>query len=318
MLLFHSSTWSSKESFSYQLFEKLEPSVGHGELYLCMLSIAMIWTGSPIRKTLLLFKELLAVIALPSTEVSAAFWLPGCLTFRWFIVLTEIGWIMCFPNDNSTLSCNPPLCSAWVLGCYFLSHIYLGLPCFLWVSRVSPVSSGSFACVPVASHCCAKCRAFRFSLDYWAALHMWLQSCSLTRTSRWQGLGDSIWNHHVQFYPPSARHQQNGTKCSGWMTTERIKELECRIKKAERLDLFSLEKRRQSGILLPLFTWLQKDIVEMEWGLSHKCTILEQEEKDTSYRKKNSSSERKPNSPGRCCSTKTGPRVSVDVHHWRH
>lgn len=88
MLLFRSSTWSSKESFSYQLFEKLEPSVGHGEPYLCMLCIAVIWTGSPIGKTLLLFKELLAVIALPSTEVSAAFWLPGCSVLHWFTVLT--------------------------------------------------------------------------------------------------------------------------------------------------------------------------------------------------------------------------------------
>lgn len=42
------------------------------------------------------------------------------------------------------------------------------------------------------------------------------------------------------------------------------KEMECRIKKAERLDLFSLEKKRQRGILLSLFTWLGKDIRKME------------------------------------------------------
>lgn len=57
---------------------------------------------------------------------------------------------MCFPNGNSAPNCNPPLYSAWALGCYFLSHIYSGLPCFFLASGVSPVSSGSFACVAVA------------------------------------------------------------------------------------------------------------------------------------------------------------------------
>lgn len=78
------------------------------------------------------------------------------------------------------------------------------------------------------------------------------------------------------------------------------------------------KKRRQRGILLPLFTWLEKDIGKMEWGLSQKCTIFEQDKKDTSDIKKNSTLERKTNSLGRWCSTKTGPRASVRVHHWRH
>lgn len=77
------------------------------------------------------------------------------------------------------------------LGCYFLSHIYLGFPCFFWASGVSPVSSGSFACVATAAHCCAVL-CFQILLDYWADLHMWLQSYTLARTSHWQGRGDHL------------------------------------------------------------------------------------------------------------------------------
>lgn len=88
MLLFCFSTWSSMESSSCKLFGKLEPPVRHRELCVSMLCTEIIWTRSPIGKTLLLFKELLPIIALPSTEVSAAFWLPGCLALHWFIVLT--------------------------------------------------------------------------------------------------------------------------------------------------------------------------------------------------------------------------------------
>lgn len=127
ILLFLSSIWSSKERSSYQLFGKLEPSVGHREFYICMLHTAMIRTGSPIGTKLLLFKELLAVIVLPSTEVSAAFWLPGYLALQWFIVL-RIGRLMYFPNCNSIPKSNNPLCSAWALRCYFLSCIILN--CF--------------------------------------------------------------------------------------------------------------------------------------------------------------------------------------------
>lgn len=167
---------------------------------------------------------------------------------------------MCFPNGNSAPSCNPPLCSVSSLGCYFLSHIYPGFPCCFWVSSMSPLSSGSFACVTIAAHCYAKCCAFRFCLEYWAALHTWLQSYSLTRTSQGPGRGWETPSRITMssFIPPSARHQQNGEKCSGWMTTKMVKEMEYRIKKAERLDLFSLEKRRQRGILLPLFHLARK------------------------------------------------------------
>lgn len=89
-----------------------------------------------------------------------------------------------------------------------------------------------------------------------------------------------------------------------------VKEL-VQDKKTERQDMFSLEKRRQTDMLLTLFTWLEKDIGKIERGLSQKCTVFEQDKRYTSYIKKNSPLERKTNSPGRWCSTETAPRASA-------
>lgn len=154
---------------------------------------------------------------------------------------------MCFPNDNLAPSCNPHLCSVPSLGCYFLSHIYIGFPCFFWASSVTPVSSGIFAFVTIAAHCCAECCAFRFCLDYWAALHMWLQSYSLTRTSHWQGLGDHL-ESPCPVLSPQCKILAKWNKMLWVDDHQMIMELECRMKKAERMDLFCLEKRRQRGI----------------------------------------------------------------------
>lgn len=79
------------------------------------------------RNKTIVTNELLAVIVLPSAEVSAAFWLPGCLALQWFIVLW-IGWLMYFPNCNSTPKSNNSLCSPWALRCYCPSCIILN--CF--------------------------------------------------------------------------------------------------------------------------------------------------------------------------------------------
>lgn len=184
---------------------------------------------------------------------------------------------MCFPKGNATPNCNTPFCSAWALGCYFLSYIHPELPCFPWASRVSPVSSGNFACVAVAAHSCAKGCGFRSCLDYWAAFRVWLQSCYLTSISPQQ---ETVSGTTVSsFVPPvQERHQQNGARPS-WQDVR---------KKVEILDLFSLEKAK--GHFTGLFTWLKEVIGKMKPGSSQRCTMLGKEAKDTSYSKKKSSS----------------------------
>lgn len=198
-----------------------------------------------------------------------------------------------------------------------LSHIHLGFPCFFWVSGVSPGSSGSFACVAIAAHCCAVlCFQILFGLLSCSA-HLY----SLTRTSHWQGLGDHLESpcpvlsppvQDIQFYPPNpSKMEQNAL--GGWPLNDHRAGVQDENGWENEFVLPGKEKAKKD-ITAP-FHLARKEYREDGMRPFSKGHSIWTGQKGYKLHQKKSSLLRKTNSPRRWYSTKTRPRAFVDVHH---